>query len=91
MWAVNSSVAQSYYRLSNDVKVKLSRKFRREMTLFASAFSKLMKVCACLFLFNKPIKRLHFCVCSVLNFMFQGHMKVALNSTTQKYCSVAFI
>ena len=40
IWAVNSSIAQSHYCTSNDVKAKLSRKFHGEVTLFASAFAK---------------------------------------------------
>ena len=53
VWAVNSSIAQSHYYNSNDVKAKcrsLSRKFHGEMTLFASAFAKPMKISACFFL-----------------------------------------
>ena len=48
---------------SNDVKAKcrsLSRKFHGEMTLFASAFAKPMKIRGRLFLFDKPIKRFAF-------------------------------
>ena len=56
IWTGNSSIAQSHYCISNDVKAKLSRKFHGEMTLFASAFAKPMKIRARLFLFNKPIK-----------------------------------
>ena len=56
IWAVNSSIAQSHYRISNDVKAKLSREFHGEMTLFASVFAKPMKIRARLFLFDKPIK-----------------------------------
>ena len=59
IWAVNSSIAQSHYCISDDVKPKcrsLSRKFHGEMTLFACAFAKPMKVHARLFLFDKPIK-----------------------------------
>ena len=55
----NSSNVQSHYCTSNDVKAKcksLSRKFHGQMTLFASAFAKPMKICARLFLFDKPIK-----------------------------------
>ena len=49
-----SSIAQSHYCISNDVKAKLSRKFHGEMTLFASAFTKPVKIR--FFLFDKPIK-----------------------------------
>ena len=48
-----SSISQAHYCISNDVKAKcqsLSRKFHGEMTLFASAFAKPMKihdVCFC--------------------------------------------
>ena len=59
IWAVNSLITQSHYSISNDVKVKcrsLSRKFLGEMTLFASAFPKPMKILARLFLFDKPIE-----------------------------------
>ena len=61
IWPVNSSIAQSHYCISNDVKAKLSRKFHGGMTLFASAFAKPMKIRACLFLFDKPIKCCAFC------------------------------
>ena len=59
IWAVKSSIAQSHYCISNDVKAKcrsLSRKFHGEMKLFASAFAKPMKILARLCLFDKPIK-----------------------------------
>ena len=56
IWTVNSSIAQTHYCISNDVKAKLSRKFHGEMTLFAFAFLRPMKIRACLFLFDKPIK-----------------------------------
>ena len=56
IWAVNSSIAQSHYGISNDVKAKLFRKFHEEMTFLASAFAKPMKIRARLFLFDKPIK-----------------------------------
>ena len=56
IWTVNSSIAQSHYCISNDIKAKLSRKFHGEMTLFASEFAKPMKIRAHLFLFDKPIK-----------------------------------
>ena len=74
IWAVNSSIAQSYYCISNDVKAKLSRKFHGEMTLFATVFAKPMKIRARLFFFDKPIK----CFAFLFTFSFQGHMKVAL-------------
>ena len=54
--AVNSSIAQSHYCISNDVKAKPSGKFHGKMTLFASVFAKPMKIRARLFLFDKPIK-----------------------------------
>ena len=70
IWAVNSSIAQSHFCISNDVKAKcrsLSRKFHGEMTLFAFAFAKPMKIRACLFLLDKPIKSFaslfSFCFC----------------------------
>ena len=47
-----NSIDQSHYCISNDVKAKLSRKFHGEITLFASAFDKPMKIRACLFLFD---------------------------------------
>ena len=59
IWAVNSSIAQSHYCISNDVKAKcqlLSRKFYGQMALFASAFAKPMKIRGRLFLFDKSIK-----------------------------------
>ena len=56
IWAGNSSIAQSHYCVSNAVRAKLSRKFHGEMTLFAFAFAKPMKIRARLFLFDKPIK-----------------------------------
>ena len=68
--AVNSSIAQSHCCISNDVKRKcrsLSRKFHGEMTLFASALAKPMKICVRLFLFDKPIK------CSAFLFTFCFH------------------
>ena len=48
IWVVNSSIAQSHYCISNDVK--------GEMTLFASVFAKPMKIRARVLLFDKPIK-----------------------------------
>ena len=69
IWAVNSSIAQSYYCISIDVKAKcrsLSRKFHGEMTLFAFAFAKLLKIRARLFLFDKPIK----CIAFLFSFCF---------------------
>ena len=44
IWAVNSSIAPSHYCISNDVKAKLSKMFDGEMTLFASAFAKPVKI-----------------------------------------------
>ena len=79
---VNISIVQSHYCISYDVKAKcrsLSRKFHGEMTLFASAFAKLMKIRARLFLFDKPIKCFSFLCMFNFTFIFQGHMKVALN------------
>ena len=58
IWAVNSSIAQSHYCISNDVKAKcrwFSGEFHGEITLFVSAFAKPMKIRARLFLFDKPI------------------------------------
>ena len=78
IWVVNSSIAQSHYCISNGVKAKLSRKFHGEMTLFASAFGKPMKIGARLFLFDKSINALYFCLRSVFAFIFQGHLKVPL-------------
>ena len=63
--------------ISNDVKAKLSRKFHGEMRLLAFVFAKPMKIRARLFLFDKPIKCLHFTF--VFTFIFQGHMEVALS------------
>ena len=73
IWAVNSSIAQSHYRISNDIKAKcrsLSRKFHREISLFASAFAKPMKIRARLFLIEKPIKYFAFLftVCFYVDF-----------------------
>ena len=79
-WAVNSSFAQLHYCKSNDVKAKLSRKFHGEMTMFAAAFAKPMKIRAHLFLFDKPIKCFAFLLRSVFTFIFQGQTKVALCS-----------
>ena len=56
IWAVNSSIAQSHYCISNDVKAKLSRKLNGKMTFFTTAFAKPMKIRARLFLFDRPIK-----------------------------------
>ena len=69
IWAVNSSIAQSYYCISNDVKAKcrsLSRKFHGEMTLFASAFAKPMTIRARQFLFDMPMK----CFAMLFTFCF---------------------
>ena len=44
IWAVDSSIAQSHYCISNDAKAKLSRKFHAETTLLASALAKPMKI-----------------------------------------------
>ena len=46
--------------------------------LFASAFSKPMKIHARLFLLGKPIKCFAFLVTFCFYVYFQGHMKVAL-------------
>ena len=54
--AVNSSIVQSHYWISNDVEAKLCRKFHGEMTLYASAFANPMKIRARLFLFDKQIE-----------------------------------
>ena len=70
-----SSISQSHYCISNNIKVKcrpLSRKFHGEMTLLA----KPMKIHARLFC--SIINVLHFCLRSVFTFIFQCHMKVAL-------------
>ena len=78
---MNSSVAQSHYCISNEVKTEcrsLSWKFHGELTLFASAFAKPMKIGAPLFSFDKPIERFAFLFHSVFKFIFQGHMNVAL-------------
>ena len=72
-----SSIAQSHYCISNDVKAKLSRKFHGEMTLFASAFTKPVKIR--FFLFDKPIKCFAFLFTFRFYVVFQGHMKVALS------------
>ena len=56
IWAVNSSISRPHYCISNVIKGKLSRNFHGGMTFFPSAFVKPMKVRACLFLFDKPIK-----------------------------------
>ena len=53
---MGSSIAQSPYCLSNDVKAKLSRKVHGKMTLFASSFDKPMKICARLFLFDNFLR-----------------------------------
>ena len=80
IWVVSSSIAQSHYCISNDVKAKLSKKYQGEMTLFASAFAKPMNIRARLLLFDKPNKFARFCLRSVFTFIFQSHMKVALTS-----------
>ena len=64
IWAVNSSIAQSHFCISNVIKAKLSRKFHGKMTLFPSAFVRPMKIRARLFLFDKLIK------CFAFLFMF---------------------
>ena len=60
IWAVNNSIAQSHYCISDDVKAKLS--FHGEMTLFASVFAKPMKIRTRLFLLDRPIKCFAFCL-----------------------------
>ena len=69
--AVNSSIAQSHYCISNDVKAKLSRKFHGEMTFFASMFAKPIKIRARLFLFDKPIKCFGFVYVLFLRLFFK--------------------
>ena len=79
IWAVNSSIAQSNYCISNDVEAKcrsLSRKFHRGMTLFASAFAKPMKSRCRLFSSNKPIK----CVAFLLTFCFYVYFSKSYKS-----------
>ena len=76
IWAVNSSIAQLHYCISNDVKAKcrsLSRKFHGEMTLFASAFAKPMKIRARLFLFDKPTK----CFAFLFTFCFYVYFSIS--------------
>ena len=83
IWAVNCSFAQSHYCISNDVKAKrrsLSRKFHEEMTLFAPAFAKLMKIRARLFLFDKPIKRFAF----LFTFCFYAYFSRSYESRSIK-------
>ena len=75
IWAVDSSIAQSHYCISNEVKAKLSRKFHAETTLLASAFAKPMKNC---FRSISQLNVLHFCLRSAFTFIFQAHMEVAL-------------
>ena len=82
IWAVNSSIAQSHYCISNDVKVKcrsFSRKFHGDMTLFASVFAisqrKFSPVCSCSI---SQSNVLHFWLSSVFTYIFQGYVKVAL-------------
>ena len=81
IWAVNSSISQSHYCISKDVKApwrwSLSIKFHREVTLFTSAFAKPMKIRTCLFLFDKPIK----CFCIFVYVLFlRLFLKVKWNS-----------
>ena len=78
------SIAQSHYCISNDVKAKLSRKFHGEMTLFASAFAKPMKIRARLLVFCSisQLNVSHFCLRSVFTLISQGHVKVVLMKIT---------
>ena len=81
IWGVNSSIAQSHCCISNDVKAKLSRKFHGEMTfLHPRSLSTLNQWKFALVCFRSIslLNVLHFCLCSVYTFIFQGHMKVAL-------------
>ena len=74
IWAVQRSIAQSHYCISNDVKAKcpsLSREFDGETRIFASAFAKPMKIRTRSFLFNKPIKSFNYLFTSC--FIFEGH------------------
>ena len=85
IWAVNSSIAQSHYCISNDVKERcrsLSRKFHEEMTLFASAFAKGMKLRARLFLFDKPIK----CFAFLFTFCFYIYFSWSYESRSIAEC-----
>ena len=84
IWVVNNSIAQSHYCISNDVKAKLSRKFHGEMTLFASAFAKPMKIRARLLVFCSisQLNVSHFCLRSVFTLISQGHVKVVLMKIT---------
>ena len=80
--AINSSIAQSYYCISNDVKEKcrsLSRKFHGEMT-YASAFAKPMEIRALLFLFSKPIKYFAF----LFTFCFHVYFSRSYESCSNK-------
>ena len=93
IWAVNSLIAQSHYCISNDINVRcrsLSRKFHGEMTLFASAFAKPMKIRAGLSLFDTPIKCFVFLITFCFYIDFQSYMKVALFSEelSEIYCYV---
>ena len=79
IWAVNSSIAQSHYCVSNDVKAKcrlLSRKFHEEQTLFVSTFAKPMKIRPRLLLFDKPIK----CFAFLFTFCFYVYFSKSYKS-----------
>ena len=80
IWAVNSWSAQSHFCISIDVSAKLSRTFPGEMTLFAYAFAKPMKIRARLFLFDKRIKcfafLFTFCFYVYFSRSYESHSKV---------------
>ena len=67
IWAVDRAIAQSHYCISNDVKVKLSRKFHAETTLLASAFAEPMKN---FFRTISQLNVLHFRLRSAFTFIF---------------------
>ena len=80
------SIAQSHYRISNDVKAKCrshSRKFRGKMTWFPSAFAQPMKIRARSFLLGKPIKNiLHFCYVLFLRYFLRSYESPSISVLT---------
>ena len=67
-------MAQAHYCISNDVKAKLYSKFHGEITLFASASAKPMKIHVRLFFSNKPI------TCFAFLFMFCFYVYIQGNN-----------
>ena len=80
IWAVNSSIAQSHYCISNDETNFPESSMERWCCLHPRSQSqwKFTLVCFCSI---SQLNVLHFCLRSVFTFSFQGHMKVALSQS----------